>query len=173
MNLIAAVDGNWAIGYNGKLLYRIPEDLKRFSILTKESGTVIMGRKTYESIGKPLPGRKNIVITNNYDEDTSDVIYCSFPYSLDYIKENNLKNVFVIGGAQIYKLYLCLCRHAYITKIDSNIKSSDSYFPNLDLMDNWIIEEESESYKYEAEGIRYKFVKYKNKNLVEGGKYGT
>ena len=163
MNLIVAVDNKWGIGYNGELLYNIPEDLKRFAKLTKEAGNVIMGRKTFESIGKCLPKRNNIVITNNKNKvsDSSGALFFNYEESLDYINKNNIEDkVFIIGGDQIYKLFLNSCKFAYVTKILSS-KTADSYFPNLDDLDNWIIIEESE--EYESNGIKYKFIKYENR----------
>ena len=142
ISAIVAVDNNWGIGYNGELLETIPADLKYFKTLTT-GNTVIMGRKTWESLPKkPLPNRQNLVITNNPDNynNTNEVSF----FTLSQIKVSLLKNkdknlnFFVIGGGAIYKELLPLCDRVYVTKIYKDHESVDTYFPNLDNMDNWI-----------------------------------
>ncbi len=126
MIMIACVDKNWGIGYKGNLLYHITEDMKRFRLLTWNK-TVIMGRKTFESIGKPLISRNNIVITNQYIEmnkkykDFDDEFSTKITFmSMDMLKEkiNNLpklfnENTYVIGGASIYNELM-----RYVNKIE-------------------------------------------------------
>lgn len=160
MNLIVAVDGNWAIGNNGDLLCKNPIDMKFFKETTTGK-VVIMGRKTLESFPKqkPLPNRTNIVLSRNNKIDG-----CIVVNSIDelFIKVKNYDDddLFVIGGGQIYKELLPYCKKAYVTKM-KNIFEADTYFPNLDELDNWEIVDKSEDLKYE--NIEFNFFVYKNK----------
>lgn len=160
MNLIVAVDNNWAIGKDNKLLVSIPADMKFFRTMTADS-VVIMGRKTLESFpnGKPLKNRINIVITKDKSYTKEDVIVVhSVDEAIEEAHKYN-KNIFIIGGASIYTQFLAFCDTAYVTKISNSFDSPDSYFPNLDKLANWEIKEQSESNIYE--GLFYKFVTYK------------
>ena len=140
ISAIVAVDNNWGIGYNGKLLAHIPEDLKRFKELTT-GNIVVMGRKTWNSLPvNPLPNRTNIIITKNPIYFTT--INGALRQDLEYtVKEmTDMKNDFewfVIGGGQIYKELLPYCDRVYVTKIFKDYPNVDTYFPNLDEMNNW------------------------------------
>lgn len=162
MNLIVAVDNNWGIGKDNKLLVSIPADMKYFRTQTKDS-VVIMGRKTLESFpgGEPLKNRTNIVITKdeNYKKDGVVIVH-SVDDAVKVAKSYN-KPIFVIGGASIYAQLLSFCDTAYITKISHSFDEPDSYFPNLDKMENWEVSEQSETEIYN--GMFYKFVTYKQK----------
>lgn len=144
ISAIVAVDNNWGIGYNGELLEKIPEDMKYFKELTTNS-VVIMGRKTWDSLPKkPLPNRVNIVITNQ----TKSIIGCDLVNG-EYMKlnlknlifqlehNNNNINYFIIGGGQIYKELLPYCEKVYLTKIHKSFDNVDTYFPNLNELDDW------------------------------------
>ena len=161
MNLIVAVDNNWGIGKDNKLLVSIPADMKYFRTQTKDS-VVIMGRKTLESFpgGEPLKNRINIVITKdeNYKKEGVVVVH-SVDDAIKVAKSYN-KPIFVIGGASIYAQLLSFCDTAYVTKISSSFEA-DSFFPNLDKMENWEITEQTETEVYN--GMFYKFVTYKQK----------
>ncbi|MBO7209103.1 MAG: dihydrofolate reductase [Clostridia bacterium] len=139
MNLIVATDKNWGIGKNNDLLFHIPKDMKFFRETTTGK-TVIMGRKTLESFPnkKPLPNRRNIVLTRNKDYvlEGAEVIY-------DISELNVEADAFVIGGSEIYKLLLPLCHTAYITKVDAD-GGADKFFPNLDKDEEWELIEQSE-----------------------------
>lgn len=132
INLIVAVDEKMGIGYDNHLLEAIPEDLKRFKSLTT-GHVVVMGRKTWDSLpNKPLPNRKNIVISSQKQENFMTTTEC-----LNYIK--NIKDdVFVIGGASIYRFFLPLANRIYITLIHKNFENVDTYFPNINL-EEWTI----------------------------------
>lgn len=159
MNIIVAVDNNWGIGYKNDLLVRIPNDQKFFREKTT-GNVVIMGRKTLESFpeGKPLKNRTNIVITSDksYKVDGAIVVH-SIEEALRKIKNIPIENVFVIGGSSIYRQMISLCDRIYVTKI-SHTFEADTYFPNLDEMDEWRITSESEEMKYD--NMRYKFTTY-------------
>ena len=146
LNLIAAVDNNWAIGYENNLLARIPEDMKFFVEKTK-GNIIILGRKTLESFkgGKPLKDRINIVITKNKNYECEGAVIChsieeaiNEAQSLTKISESN-KEIFVCGGEQIYKQFLNYCDTAYITKIHSSFMG-DAFFPNLDELNEWEVQ---------------------------------
>lgn len=162
ISAIVAVDNNWGIGFNGDLLEHIPEDLEYFKQLTT-GNIIIMGRKTWESLPKkPLPKRRNLVITSNPDNynNTNEVNF----FTLSQIKVSLLKdkdknlNFFVIGGGQIYKELLPICDRVYVTKIFKDHANVDTYFPNIELMDNWKCIEQSEIKQYND--ISYQFKTY-------------
>lgn len=163
MILIFAVDNNWNIGYDGDLLYKISEDLKRFRMLT-ENNIIIMGRRTFESLPdkKALPNRINIVITRDkeYKADGGIVIH-SLDELFALLKElnpNNEMENFVIGGGNIAKQMISYCNKAYITKIFKSFENADTFIPNLDLDNEWKIVKESEV--YQQEDLYYKYVDY-------------
>lgn len=163
MILIFAVDNNWNIGYDGDLLYKISEDLRRFRSLT-EGNIIVMGRRTFESLPdkKALPNRINIVITrdNEYRAEGAIVInYLEelFPLLKELNPNNEMKN-FIIGGGEIAKQTISYCNKAYITKILKSFEKADTFIPNLDLLDDWKIVKESEVYR--QDDLEYKYVDY-------------
>ncbi|MBU5424954.1 dihydrofolate reductase [Tissierella pigra] len=163
MILIFAVDNNWNIGYDGDMLYKISEDLKRFRRLT-EGNIIIMGRKTFESLPdkKSLPNRINIVITRdkNYKAEGATVINSLedlFPL-LEELNPNNDMENFIIGGGEIVKQTISYCNKAYITKIFNSFEGADTFIPNLDLLDDWKIVKESEIDR--QDDLEYKYVDY-------------
>lgn len=150
MNLIVAVDKNWAIGYKNDLLVSIPDDMKYFREHT--TGKVcIMGKNTLESFpgGRPLKNRVNIVIAleKSYKVDGATVVY-SIEEALEEAKKYNTGDVYVIGGGSIYKQMLQYCDTAYITYVDHEY-AADTFITNLDEMqDEWKMVEESEENTY-------------------------
>ena len=130
LSLIAAVAANGVIGSDNALPWRLPEDLKRFKALTL-GHPVIMGRKTYESIGRPLPGRRNIVVTRNaaYQTDGCEVV-ASLAAALAACQGGS-DEIFVIGGAQIYAEALPLAQRLYLTEIRRAFEG-DARFPDWD-----------------------------------------
>ena len=145
MNLIVAVDSNWAIGKENKLLVSIPQDMKFFRETTKGK-VVAMGRKTLESFpgGKPLKNRVNVVLTTDKNYKVKDtVIVHSVEEMVEELKKYNSEDIYVIGGESIYRQLLPYCTKAYVTKID-HAYAADTYFPNLDQMDDWEMTEVSE-----------------------------
>lgn len=149
MQLIVAVDKNWAIGYQNKLLVSIPADMRFFREETANK-VLIMGKNTLESFpgGQPLINRVNIVIAleKDYKAKGTIVVY-SIEEALEEAKKYKSEDIYVIGGASIYKQMLPYCDKAYITKIDFAYQA-DTYFPNLDEMEDWILSEESEEQTY-------------------------
>lgn len=127
---IAAISKNKQIGLNNQLPWHIPEDLKHFKRLTTGK-TVIMGRKTYESIGKPLPNRHNVILTHQKDfkVDPSVTVLHSLDEALSLCHQ--LNDVFVIGGGQLYKAFLPYADKLYLTLVDLIIKG-DTAFPSFE-----------------------------------------
>lgn len=138
MNLIVAVDKNWAIGLNGDLLVSIPQDMKFFRETTKGK-VVAMGRKTLESFpnGLPLKNRVNVVLTSakSYNGRGAVLVH-SIEEMVEELQKYNEEDIFVIGGETIYRQLLPYCKKAYITKID-HAYHADTFFPNLDADPEW------------------------------------
>lgn len=159
MNIIAAVDANWAIGYRNELLVKIPNDQKWFQKITTGK-VVVMGRKTMETFpnGMPLRNRTNIVLTGDRALRVKDAeLVYGIEELLEKLKQYNTEDVYVIGGESVYEELLPYCDTAYITKIDYTYQA-DRYFPNLDNDADWHIESESEEQTYFD--LEYYFVKY-------------
>ena len=159
MNLIVAVDKNWAIGKNNKLLVSIPQDMKFFQSMTKGK-VVLMGRKTLESFpGKqPLKNRVNVVLTTDRSYQVKDtVIVYTIDEMLETVKEYEQEEIFVIGGESIYRQLLPYCDTAYITKIH-HAYDADTYFPNLDEDPQWKMTKVSDEQTYFD--LEYEFTVY-------------
>ncbi|MDO8601068.1 MAG: dihydrofolate reductase [bacterium] len=129
ISIIVAIANNWVIGCKNALPWHLPADLKHFHQLTAGK-PVIMGQKTFESIGKPLPGRTNIIITldNNYAIPGCLVVH-SVGESLEAAK--GFEEVMIIGGASIYKQFLPLADRLYLTLIEADIAGADAFFPEI------------------------------------------
>ena len=159
MKLIVAVDRNWAIGNEGKLLASIPEDMKFFRTTTT-GNVVVMGRKTLESFpGKrPLKNRVNIVLTRDegYTADGAVIVH-DIEELLAKIKGYSDKDIYVIGGGTIYNQLLKYCDTALVTYIDDEFKA-DTYFPDLDKDESWKMADSGE--RKEHEGTVYYFRRY-------------
>ena len=163
MNLIAAVDNNWAIGKNNNLLVRIPMDQKFFRETTTGK-VLVMGRKTLESFpgGRPLKMRTNIVLTHNPDYKVDNAIVVHSMEELhEELKKYNSEDIYVIGGEKIYRQLLDECDVAHITKINFSY-DADAYFPNLDERPEWKITADSEEQTYfDLEFYFYKYERVK------------
>lgn len=157
MKMIVAADKNWGIGKDNKLLCHLPGDLKFFKEKTLGK-TVVMGRKTLESLpgGKPLPSRKNVVLTNNpgFSKEGCEVVHDI----AEILALDACEDLMVMGGASVYELLLPYCEVCYVTKIDKAF-DADTHLPNLDAADMFELAYESET--YEENGIAYKFTEYK------------
>lgn len=130
LSLIAAMSRNRVIGVDNRLPWNLPEDLRNFKRITMGK-PILMGRKTFESIGRPLPGRKNIVITRNRNYRTSPE--CFIFHSIDAALEQTRhhKELIVIGGASFYEQLLPLADRLYLTVVDTTV-SGDTFFPSFD-----------------------------------------
>ena len=153
ISLICAIAENRAIGRNNKLLWDIPDDLRHFKEITK-GHAVVMGQKTFESIGHPLPHRKNIIITNDQNFKAAG---CIIAYSIEEAfakaKEVEKEEIFVIGGGSIYAQTIGLADKLYLTIVGEEILDADTFFPDYSEFKNILSEEPRES-----NGLRYKFV---------------
>ena len=159
MNLIAAVDNKWGIGYKNKLLISIPDDMKCFKEITMGK-VCVMGRKTLESLpgGRPLSGRVNIVLTADGTYKKNDVIVVnSVEAALEKLKDYDTRDVFIIGGESIYEQFMPYVDTAYITYIDYAYQS-DKHLPNLDKLSQWKLVKESEEQTYFD--VEYYYRKY-------------
>ena len=162
MNLIAAVDKNWAIGRNNKLLVSIPDDMKFFRETTTGK-VVVMGRKTLESFPgkKPLKNRVNIVLTGDrsYQADGAVIVH-DMEELHEELKKYPSEDIYVIGGESIYKQLLDECDVAHFTKIDFAYEA-DAWFPTLDEKEAWVVTADSEEQTYFD--LEYHFYKYEKK----------
>jgi dihydrofolate reductase len=158
ISIIVAVSEDWGIGKDNELLWHISEDLKRFKRLTT-GNTVVMGKKTWESLPRrPLPGRKNIVLTDNSKEIIENAITC---YSIEDALRNCTtdEEIFIIGGGSIYRQFMPLADRLYITHVHKKAPA-DIFFPEIDL-NIWKITEEEEFLS--DEGIPYTYTVYGRK----------
>lgn len=160
ITIIAAIAENNAIGKNHKLLCRMPSDMKRFKELTM-GHAVIMGRKTFESLPKALPGRKNVVLTTLPEAVFMDSFACeSMGTALDICEKED--EVFIIGGALVYRQALRIADKMYITRIHQEFKDADSFFPVV----NWDLWEETDCQEFPADEENpypYTFLTYRRK----------
>ncbi len=147
ISLIVAIGKNSAIGRNNQLLWNIPEDMKHFK-KTTTGHTVIMGDKTYQSIGRPLPNRKNIVVSldKKFEAPGCEVSNDLFETLNKY--KNSKEEVFVIGGGMIYKLSLPMVDKLYLTVVDHAPEDADTFFPDYSEFKNILKEEKVDNGKY-------------------------
>ena len=162
MNLIVAVDENWAIGYKNDLLIRIPADMKMFRQETTGK-VVVLGRKTLETFpnGQPLKNRTNIILTTKKDYEVKDAIVVhSIEELLEELKNYPSEDIYIIGGETVYRQMLPYCNVAHVTRIDRKYEA-DAFFPNLEEEGNWQITAESDEQSYFD--TTYTFVKYERR----------
>ncbi|MBR4177835.1 MAG: dihydrofolate reductase [Bacilli bacterium] len=156
-SIIAAIGKNNELGKDNGLIWHLPGDLKFFKETTTGK-TIIMGRKTFESLPRMLPNRHHIVISrcNNFPSEVE--VYNSLEDLLD-AKKGIDEELFVIGGASIYKLFLDYSDKLYLTEIDAECKDADAYFPSFN-KEEW---DKEELFSNEDNDISYKHVLYKRK----------
>ena len=128
ISLIAAIDETGGLGSNNQLLCHLPADLQHFKTITMGK-PIIMGRKTFESIGKPLPGRKNIVLSHSHSHIEGTIVYDSLLKALSTNTE--VTEIFIIGGADLFTQSIEIAARLYITRIHHQFKA-DVYFPKID-----------------------------------------
>ena len=158
LSIIVAVAKNNVIGKDNKLIWHLPEDLKRFKRLTSGKN-IIMGRKTFESLGRILPDRKHIILCNDMEMNINNdrvIVVDDISKSDSYI--NSDEENFVIGGATIYKLLMPMCDKLYITHIDEEF-DGDVYFPEVDL-NVWKEENVEDGITNEENPYSYKYITY-------------
>ena len=149
IKIIAAMSKNRVIGDSNTLIWHLPEDLKRFRKLTT-GNTIVMGRKTYESIGKPLPNRRSIIITRDPDYKVEG---CEVANSLEDALLLSNRDCFIIGGGEIYRQAMDIADRIYLTLIDKEFKG-DTSFPKIK---DWL---EISREDFIAEDFGYSFIEY-------------
>ena len=161
VSLIVAVSDNNVIGKNGTIPWKLPKDFQYFKKTTLNS-TVIMGRKTYESIGKPLKDRKNIILTSNkeYKVDGCEVLQ-SLKEAIDFCKGES--EIFIIGGENLYKESLKIASNLHITKVNTTVEDGDTFFPSIDKSE-WYLEKSKNFDKDEKHEHSFSINVYKTKN---------
>ncbi len=167
--LLAAVDCNLAIGRNGALLYRVPEDLRRFRQLT--TGQVVLcGRKTLESFpnGKPLPGRETVLLSRRYEGKGEPLLTVARTPEEALEKASVLcgseKTLYIIGGESVYRLFAPVCETAYLTEIDAETPDADAFFPALRERDGWVRAESSPE-QVSSSGLHFRYVTYQKERV--------
>ena len=165
MNAYVVADQRWAFGRNGGLLFSLPADLDRFHTLTR-NGTVIMGPERLEFFtgGSPLPQRRNIVVTRDPSHLPEGAEGVSSPEkALTLAGGPEAENLWIIGGGSIYAALLSRCRRVYLTRVETRVQESDTFFPNLDQLPNWEVAGQGEP--MEENGLKFRFFEYVNTKL--------
>lgn len=153
LSIVVAIAENRAIGKNNQLLWHLPADLKHFKQITS-GHTIIMGRKTYDSIGKPLPNRRNIVITRQHNLQIEGIeVAGSLQEALALCQAEN--EVFVIGGAEIYQSALPLTQKIYLTTVHQSFEA-DAFFPEINT-NEWLETEKESHDPDEKNALGYTF----------------
>lgn len=158
ISLIVAIAANNVIGRDNQLPWRLPADLAYFK-QTTQGHTVVMGRKTYESLGKPLPGRTNWILTRDKDFQAEG---CQVFHSVDEVlKSAEGKEVFIIGGEKVYREFLPRTDRLFITRINESFEG-DTYFPEI-LEDHWELTSSIQGEKNDKNPYEYEFLVYTGK----------
>ena len=160
VNIIVAVGRDGEIGRGGDLIWHISADLKRFKALTM-GHPVIMGRKTWESLPKkPLPGRRNIVVTRNPDFIAQGAEVVHTPE--EALRMTGEEDVFIMGGAQLYNAFLSVATRYFLTEVDANCADADAFISYPPDPEEWTAVEASDS-QSTPDGVTYKYVTYERK----------
>lgn len=157
ISLIAAIGKNRELGKDGKLIFRLPEDMKYFKKTTM-GHPVLMGRKTWESLPRKLPGRKNIVVSRHEVEGADEVIHNLGDYLKDVADSD--EEIFVIGGGMVYFEALPYASKLYLTEVEAEEPEADAFFPEFD-RDRFICEIVGEG---EEDNVKYSFKVYRRKD---------
>jgi dihydrofolate reductase len=160
-NIIVAIADNNAIGKDNELLWHISEDL-RFFRRTTLGWPVIMGRKTFESIGRALPGRVNVVISRGFTTGEDVEVVGSLEEAFATAESTNLEKCFVMGGGQIYAQALAVADRLVVTHVHTVIEDADTFFPPIDPQ-VWTVADRSELFTDEETGYTFEFVEYLRK----------
>lgn len=170
ISIIVAVAANGAIGRGNQLLWHLSQDLKYFKEVTT-GHPVVMGRKTYLSIGRPLPGRRNIVLSRSGEieppqiknpQTTSLEICRDLQDFLKMAAEAPQEEFFITGGGELYRTMLPVADKLYITHIDAEAPDADTFFPEIDPQ-RWQLESSSNDYRDQENGITFRFAVYTRK----------
>ena len=159
--IIVAISDNNAIGKDNDLLWHISADMKFFRRQTL-GAPVIMGRKTFESIGRALPGRVNIVISRGFDTGEDVEVVGSLEDAFRLAESTNLEKCFVMGGGQIYAQALDMADRLIVTHVHTIIEEADTFFPPID-PSIWAVAQRSELFTDEESGYTFEFVEYEKR----------
>jgi dihydrofolate reductase len=163
ISFVVAMDENGLIGKNNQIPWHLPDDLKRFKKITM-GHSIVMGRKTFDSIGKPLPGRENIVLTRNKNAQLPGcTVFYSEDELIDYCRKFK-DEIFVIGGSGLFQMFSPYVDRLYITRIYETFEG-DVYFPEMDLSTFEIIESEKGP-KDEKNPFDYEYILYERKSKI-------
>ena len=158
ISIIAAVAENNAIGFNNQLIWHLPADLQFFKKTTLNN-TIIMGRKTFDSIGKALPKRKNIVISRN---STLEALGCTVVSNLnEALAQADSEEIFIVGGANIYEQSMAIAEQLYITKVHHQFEA-ETFFPEIDAK-IWEEISREDHFKDEKHAYNFSFIIYQKK----------
>ncbi|MCW3120682.1 MAG: dihydrofolate reductase [Flavipsychrobacter sp.] len=157
ISFIVAVSENNAIGKDNQLPWHLPEDLKFFKRTTLGK-PVIMGRKTYESLGKPLPGRLNIVLSSNENLVLPEgvLLYKNIDAALERLQQEPTEEGFIIGGGKVFEETMSLAERIYMTRVHTMIPDADAFFPSIDHT-HWKITWEEDHHADEKHKYAYTF----------------
>ena len=159
LSIIVAISDNYAIGRGGDMPWHISEDLKYFK-RTTVGHTVIMGRRTWESIGcRPLPNRRHIVVSRTMAPAEGVIVVSTIKKAL---RLAGRKEAFVMGGGQLYAAAMPLANRLYITRVHTVIEDADTFFPEIDLQ-QWQLASRSETYTDPGSGLEFEFEVYDRK----------
>lgn len=165
IKILVACDENRVIGKDNQLIWHLPADLKRFKSLTT-GHVILMGRKTYESIGKPLPNRTTIVITRQVDFQAEGTITAhSVEEAILKAKSLTREDIFIVGGAEIYSLSLALADQLLVTQLH-DIFEGDAFFPEISA-DTWEIVDRERGVTDEKNPFQYSYITYQKKHGTE------
>jgi dihydrofolate reductase len=153
IKIIVARSRNGVIGNSNKLIWNLPADLKRFKEVTT-GHPIVMGRKTYESIGRPLPNRRNIIVTKDENLDIKD---CEVVNSIEEALLLTNNDCFIIGGGEIYKQVIGISEKIYLTEVDEDF-FGDTYFPDID--QSWSMTSQQDFKADEKNKYNYSFITY-------------
>lgn len=165
MKAILSADLNWGIGCRGKLLQRVPEDMRFFTNMTSGK-VVVMGRETFESLPgmQPLKDRVNIILSTRVQFSDERVVICrSLEELFEELRKYEPEDIFIIGGESVYTSLLSYCSEAYVTRFEKAFEA-DRHFPDLNALENWKLVSESEQHFYKDMSFRY--LKYSNSSMI-------
>lgn len=158
LSIIAAIGKNNELGGNNTLLWRLSDDLKLFKQLTM-GHCIIMGRKTFESIGKALPGRVNIVVTTGQIEVEGVYRAIDLNHAVELARETGDEEAFIIGGGQIYSYAIDLADKLYITEVDAEFPEADIFIPSIDYND-WKMMDSKSFQKSDKNEFHFEYKEY-------------
>jgi dihydrofolate reductase len=158
LSIIAAIGKNNELGGNNTLLWRLSDDLKLFKQLTM-GHCIIMGRKTFESIGKALPGRVNIVVTTGQIEVEGVYRAIDLNHAVELARETGDEEAFIIGGGQIYSYAIDLADKLYITEVDAEFPEADIFLPSIDYND-WKMMDSKSFQKSDKNEFHFEYKEY-------------